>query len=474
MKNFYPYVLASLLAINALSTDATTDPIIVKIINNPKDHGVDLSKYEFDEIDLANRDLTGCNFSNLSAKKVNFSNATLTNAFFENVNIEEADFSDINAKGITFKNPKIEKAIFVNAFLENAVFEKGYFKIANSEDKADFRNATLTNATFTSMILHDANFNSVEINGTKFEASYLQKTSFIGATGKVTYFACSILTEANFSNAIIDEGDFSLVTTNGIIFKDTILQNSKWLWADINKTDFMNTDLTGSNFELATASDSTDFRQAIGITKEQRKKLEKRGAKFEKSMSRSNSHSNIEDGIRRTPSRQNSIKKQFRRSMSGSKLPEKETQSEDSQESPKGNRSIRGKGSIRGGSIRFLSGSGRSYSNKKRSPLSEGLFESAESITDNLTSPKSPTRRPPMTRSISKRVIAPKEEMPSLEPLVEDVKEKPIKREKNSKSSSRKNKSQDLVNDSNPASHEYDAARKLTSSQGSDKVKIKT
>jgi uncharacterized protein YjbI with pentapeptide repeats len=128
------------------------------------------------EIDLSNSDLSGFAIPlDSDFSRAIFRNSVLKKTQFQSVTLTHANFSDADLTEASLNKAKLQNAIFHNACLNYATV-----KHANL-DKAKLESSFVYDADFRESSLKQACFDKVHLQGARFNATVLDKSTFINA-----------------------------------------------------------------------------------------------------------------------------------------------------------------------------------------------------------------------------------------------------------------------------------------------------
>lgn len=136
----------------ATSAQAFDPEHMVKLFKTHSCEGCDLSRAEFNDMELANMNLKGANL-----KEAGFEDADLTGINFSGANLEGADFESASIEGVDFSGAFLYRADFDESSVEASDFSGAFLvKAENFSPDSDTR---LDNAVFVdgSLCMKDSN-----------------------------------------------------------------------------------------------------------------------------------------------------------------------------------------------------------------------------------------------------------------------------------------------------------------------------
>lgn len=220
---------------------------ILRILNisGKLPHSINLNNLNFENAELPNIDLFGCDLSNSNFTHANlkganlcecdlsntiFISSNLANTYFYDSILLKTNFSNSNLTLSNLRDSKIEQCNFYqsklcfanlgNVYFENSILKKVDFSSSNLE-KVDFSNGNLSECVFL----------QTDLKRTKISNTILRSTDFRGTDLKKVDFSYCDLYRANFSgsdlsNAILNRADLSRSVLSGVILENTDLHRT--------------------------------------------------------------------------------------------------------------------------------------------------------------------------------------------------------------------------------------------------------
>ncbi len=192
-------------------------------------------------------------------------------SFNESVDLFQQDFRGGNHTAARWIDSDASRALLSGIKLEAANLIRSNFTLAFL-DYAILKGATLDQAVLNKSNLQGINLYEASLRQTQMRLSRFYDSDLRFADMSQAQWENVDCTGSKAQNAKFDEA-----SCVGCTFVEMSLRSASFMGADVRDSSFHRSDLTNANFDNATVT-NTDFRGVQGLTSEQLKTLEQRGA----------------------------------------------------------------------------------------------------------------------------------------------------------------------------------------------------
>ncbi len=235
-------------------------------LSNANLSGMNLSRASLMWANLSYANLSHANLSGTQLYQANLSHADLSRANLSDALLNNTDLSHATLSYANLTEASLRDADLSGAKLDNAKLSKIQFGSSNFSD-ADLSNANLSGAEFSEVSFVGANLSNADLSNIKVFVPTQQHSR---RTLK-TYFDEANLSGANLSGAILHQTDFSDTNLSG---------------ANLSGVTF-----TQTNLEEARSLEDTNLCGVKGLTKEQLKAYQAKGAIIDEDLTASSPQS---------------------------------------------------------------------------------------------------------------------------------------------------------------------------------------
>ena len=230
---------AILKSISAVRADMSGSTFLDAVLE-----GADFSMANLSGSNLCNANLMGlianqCDFTSALLTKVNLSGAKLLEAIFAGADLSEADLTKAACVKTNFSVAKLHKARFLASDLTQSTADEGTQATA-----ADFRDATLDQASWVGANLSGANLDRVTGPGLDLSDCTMSQTTMRRSVAKGARFDRATLEHSNFSMSNFMEGSFA-----GAKLTSVAMQSCNLYGVNFLETKFEDVNLDGCYIE---------------------------------------------------------------------------------------------------------------------------------------------------------------------------------------------------------------------------------
>ncbi|MBN1274072.1 MAG: pentapeptide repeat-containing protein [Candidatus Aminicenantes bacterium] len=224
--------------------------------------GKNFSSLDLSGLDMTSLDFTAAKFKKGILKKTDFSYSILKKARFQGADLEAAVLVKTDCRAADFSRASLLRADFSESDLQGVIFYK------TNGEKVCLDRTLLKDTDLSAMNLAGCSAKKSDLTGARLEASILSEGEF---------------SEARLTSACI--ADAEAVNTR---FSGSDLRNADLKGAFLNGADFSGADLRGTDLSLSSLQGATldgaavegaDFRFSVGLSEEQKNRLQEGGAK---------------------------------------------------------------------------------------------------------------------------------------------------------------------------------------------------
>ena len=213
--------------------------------------------------------LSDINLSKADLSKANLRGADLSKADLRGADLRGADLSKANLRGVDLSDAKLGGADLSYADLSKANLRGAILSVADLRN-TKFIGADLIGADLSVAKLGSADLSKADLRGANLSYAYLSDANLIRTDLRGADLSGSDLSDANLRGANLSDTDLIHTNLRGADLSD----------ANLSGADLSDTDLKNAIFDKADIC-KTIFDGAIGLTEDQQRDLEQRGAIFD-------------------------------------------------------------------------------------------------------------------------------------------------------------------------------------------------
>ena len=187
--------------------------------------GRDLRGEDFSQGGLVGQDLRACDLRGVTLCGLDLRGVDLRGADLTGADLQDADLSRANLSGATLCGARLHRANLRDADLSDTDLD-GAFLVDADAQNVDFRRSQAFG-----LCANGARLDGARVHGAEWRRATLSHASLVGVRGRSWRLDSADLTAANLTDAVLERGCFDHAEVDGLLLERAVLARSTWFGA---------------------------------------------------------------------------------------------------------------------------------------------------------------------------------------------------------------------------------------------------